>query len=76
MNGNMQAGATMGMVAEAYRQLDKHEESLALFEKQLEFNRRVLPEDDTLIGEGCEWGDERRLFFTARSFWTDARCFC
>ncbi len=44
----------MGIVAEAYRQLAKHEEALALFEKQLEFNRRVLPEDDASIGEGCE----------------------
>jgi hypothetical protein len=41
----------MGDVAEAYRALEKHVDALALFEKQLEFFRRVLPEDHPDTGE-------------------------
>jgi hypothetical protein len=41
----------MGDVAEAYRVLERHGDALALFEKQLEFFRRVLPEDHPDTGE-------------------------
>jgi hypothetical protein len=42
----------MGEVASAYRELDKHGDALAMFQKQLEFNSRVLPQDHPDIGEG------------------------
>jgi hypothetical protein len=31
----------------------RHAEALAMFERVLEFQRRVLPANDPLIGEGC-----------------------
>ena len=54
----------MGDVAEAYRALEKHVDALALFEKQLEFFCRVLPEDHPDTGE-------RRDRSCAASFFVD-----
>ena len=54
----------MGDVAQAYRVLEKHVDALALFEKQLEFFRRALPEDHPDTGE-------RRDRSCAASFFVD-----
>jgi hypothetical protein len=45
----------MGNVASAYLALGRHAESLALQERVLEFNRRVLPENHPQLGEGDVW---------------------
>jgi hypothetical protein len=42
-------------LATTYSHLGRNEEALALREKVLEFNRRVLPEDHPHIGEGGVW---------------------
>ncbi len=45
----------MGNVASAYRALGRHADALALQERVVEFNRRVLPENHPQIGEGDVW---------------------
>ena len=45
----------MGNLAETYSALGRHEDALAMKERVLEFNRRVLPEDHPRIGEGHVW---------------------
>jgi hypothetical protein len=40
----------MGNLANTYSQLGRHQEALALKEKTLEFQRRVLPENHECIG--------------------------
>ena len=45
----------MGNLAETYSDLGRHEDALAMAERVLEFNRRVLPEDHPDIGEGHVW---------------------
>ena len=47
----------MSNVAETYRCLGRHADALVMIEKALEFNRRVLPENDPEIGEGHVWSD-------------------
>ena len=45
----------MGNLASTYSNLGRHNEALAMNERVLEFNRRVLPEDHPDIGEGHVW---------------------
>ncbi len=45
----------MSNLASTYSKLGRHNEALAMQERVLEFNRRVLPEDHHLIGEGHVW---------------------
>jgi hypothetical protein len=47
----------MSDLAETYRDLGRLADALAMFEKALEFNRRVLPENHPEIGEGHVWSD-------------------
>ena len=42
----------MGNLAQTYSALGRHEDALAMFERVLEFSRRVLPENHPSIGEG------------------------
>ena len=42
----------MNNLASTYSDLGRHEDALAMKERVLEFNRRVLPEDHPDIGEG------------------------
>ncbi len=42
----------MGNLAETYSALGRHAEALAMKERVLEFQRRVLPANHPLIGEG------------------------
>jgi tetratricopeptide (TPR) repeat protein len=43
----------MGNLASMYYKLGRHADALAMFERVLEFRRRVLPADHPDIGEGC-----------------------
>ena len=45
----------MSNLAETYYNLGRHEDALAMFERVLEFRRRVLPENHPDIGEGHVW---------------------
>ena len=47
----------MGNLAIKYYKLGRHADALAMFERVLEFQRRVLPADHPSIGEGCEGRD-------------------
>jgi hypothetical protein len=47
----------MGNLASTYRDLGRHADALAMFERVLEFRRRVLPANHPDIGEGCEGRD-------------------
>jgi hypothetical protein len=47
----------MGNLAMTYRALGRHADALAMMERVLEFQRRVLPADHPGIGEGCEGWD-------------------
>ena len=42
----------MDNLAFAYSALGRHDDALAMKEKALEFNRRMLPEDHPDVGEG------------------------
>ena len=42
----------MNNLASSYSKLGRHEEALAMRERVLEFDRRVLPENHPIIGEG------------------------
>ncbi len=42
----------MSNLASTYSDLGRHTEALAMRERVLEFDRRVLPEDHPSIGEG------------------------
>ncbi len=42
----------MNNLASSYSKLGRHEEALAMSERALEFDRRVLPENHPDIGEG------------------------
>ncbi len=42
----------MNSLAISYSALGRHQEALEMFEKTLEFRRRVLPENHPDIGEG------------------------
>jgi hypothetical protein len=44
-------------LASTYFQLGRHSDALAMGERVLEFQRRVLPADHPDIGEGCEGRD-------------------
>jgi hypothetical protein len=44
----------MNSLAMTYRALGRHADALAMFERALEFRRRVLPANHPDIGEGCE----------------------
>ena len=44
----------MGNLASTYSALGRHADALAMEERVLEFQRRVLPADHPDIGEGCE----------------------
>ncbi len=48
----------MSNFASTYRALGRHADALAMGERVLEFQRRVLPADHPSIGEGCEGRDE------------------
>jgi hypothetical protein len=41
-------------VAGTYKSLGRHADALAMYERALEFQRRVLPANHPDIGEGCE----------------------
>ncbi len=45
------SGTTMNSVATMYGELGRHQDALVLFEKTLEFRRRVLPENHPEISE-------------------------
>jgi hypothetical protein len=47
----------MGNLAMTYRALESHADALAMRERVLEFQRRVLPANHPDIGEGCEVKD-------------------
>ena len=47
----------MGNLAQTYSALGRHADALAMGERALEFQRRVLPVDHPHIGEGCEERD-------------------
>jgi hypothetical protein len=47
----------MSNLATLYRDLGRHADALAMFERVLELQRRVLPADHPDIGEGCEGRD-------------------
>ena len=42
----------MGNLAQIYRYVGRHADALAMFERTLEFQRRVLPANHPDIGEG------------------------
>ncbi len=44
-------------LASTYRALGRHADALAMGERALELQRRVLPADHPDIGEGCEEKD-------------------
>ena len=43
----------MSNLAATYSALGRHADALAMFERTLEFQRRVLPANHTELGEGC-----------------------
>ena len=45
----------MGNLASTYSDLGRHDDALAMSERVLEFQRRVLPENHPDIGEGDGW---------------------
>ena len=47
----------MNNLASTYGDLGRHADALAMRERVLEFQRRVLPADHPDIGEGCEGRD-------------------
>jgi hypothetical protein len=47
----------MNNLAGTYSKLGRHADALAVFERVLEFQRRVLPANDPDMGEGCERRD-------------------
>ena len=47
----------MSSLAATYSALGRHADALAMEERVLEFQRRVLPADHPSIGEGCEGRD-------------------
>ena len=47
----------MSNLAATYDALGRHADALAMFERALEFRRRVLPANHPDIGEGCEGRD-------------------
>ncbi len=47
----------MSNLAATYHKLGRHADALAMSERVLEFQRRVLPADHPEIGEGCEGRD-------------------
>ncbi len=47
----------MSNLAMTYSALGRHADALAMRERVLEFQRRVLPADHPDIGEGCEGRD-------------------
>jgi hypothetical protein len=66
----------MSNLASTYFALGRHADALAMDERVLEFDRRVLPADHPLIGEGCERRDGlHAMRLTARGlFWFDLTC--
>ena len=47
----------MNALAGTYTELGRHADALPVFEKLLEFRRRVLPANHPSIGEGCMGSD-------------------
>ncbi len=47
----------MNNLAETYRALGRHADALAMRERVLEFQRRMLPANHPDIGEGCALKD-------------------
>ena len=47
----------MSNLAQTYSALGRHADALAMRERVLEFQRRVLPANHPGIGEGCEGRD-------------------
>ncbi len=47
----------MHILALTFGELGRHADALAMGERALEFQRRVLPADHLAIGEGCEGRD-------------------
>jgi hypothetical protein len=48
----------MNNLAQTYSALGRHADALAMGERVLEFQRRVLPANHPEIGEGCVGRDE------------------
>ena len=48
-------------VAGTYKSLGRHADALAMYERTLEFQRRVLPANHPNIGEDCNGRDELRV---------------
>ncbi len=61
----------MGNLAQTYSKLGRRADALAMGERVLEFQRRVLPADHPDIGEGCALRDA----FHAASVDCKAECF-
>ncbi len=47
----------MNNLAGTYSELERHADALAMLERALEFQRRVLPANHPTIGEGCVCSD-------------------
>ncbi len=47
----------MGNLASTYSELGRHADALAMRERVLQFQRRVLPANHPDIGKGCEGRD-------------------
>ncbi len=52
----------MNTLAATYLSLGRPADALAMFERVLEFYRRVLPENHPNIGEGHVWSDALHVF--------------
>jgi hypothetical protein len=53
----------MSNLASVYILLERYADALAMQEKVLEFNRRVLPKNHPSIGEGHVWSDVLNGFY-------------
>jgi hypothetical protein len=49
----MISGVAMGNLASTYFAFGRHADALAMFDRTMEFQRRVLPENHPELGEGC-----------------------
>ena len=63
------AGTTTNNLGFTYRALGRHKDALAMCEKALEFQRRVLPANHPDIGEGCAGRDALHAVLQFRGDW-------
>jgi tetratricopeptide (TPR) repeat protein len=57
------SGAAMGNLASTYFAFGRHADALAMFDRTMEFQRRVLPENHPELGEGCVGKEEVQAVF-------------